>query len=146
LSPLSLDAYLEDQQKQRVVLNFLHSFSLQSRCFPASWQQRNISNKAREIFDSLKSQFPTLLDERGNIGKRYYTHDEIGTPFCITIDYQTSKTTPYNKKSRHRHPRTNQPYRRPNILEEKLLNKVACVVNCINAKTRNLQPPTLVHN
>ena len=34
-------------------------------------------------------QFAVTWDERGNIGKRYYSQDEIGTPFCITIDFQT---------------------------------------------------------
>jgi glycyl-tRNA synthetase len=32
-----------------------------------------------------------VWDDRGNIGKRYYSQDEIGTPFCITIDFQTLK-------------------------------------------------------
>lgn len=34
-------------------------------------------------------QLPTVWDDRGNIGKRYYAQDEIGTPWCVTIDYQT---------------------------------------------------------
>jgi len=32
---------------------------------------------------------PAVWDDRGNIGKRYYAQDEIGTPWCVTIDYQT---------------------------------------------------------
>ncbi|HEX9019362.1 MAG TPA: His/Gly/Thr/Pro-type tRNA ligase C-terminal domain-containing protein, partial [Anaerolineaceae bacterium] len=37
----------------------------------------------------LSRRLPVTWDERGNIGKRYYAQDEIGTPFCITIDFQT---------------------------------------------------------
>jgi histidyl-tRNA synthetase len=54
----------------------------------------------QNVFDSLKKQYPTMLDERGNIGKRYYTHDEIGTPFCITVDYQTLEDDTVTIRSR----------------------------------------------
>jgi glycyl-tRNA synthetase len=42
---------------------------------------------AREVVDALKSQFQTEYDESGSIGKRYRRHDEIGTPWCVTIDH-----------------------------------------------------------
>ena len=85
-----MNAYVEDLEKQRVVLKLPSNLSpYKVAVFPLVGNKENISTKAKEIFDSLKMQFPTMLDERGNIGKRYYTHDEIGTPFCITIDYQT---------------------------------------------------------
>ena len=45
--------------------------------------------KAEEIFDSIRDSFPTYWDDRSNIGKRYKYQDEMGTPFCVTIDYQT---------------------------------------------------------
>ncbi len=48
-----------------------------------------LGEKAREIYESLKKQFATEYDEAGSIGKRYARHDEIGTPFCITVDYET---------------------------------------------------------
>jgi glycyl-tRNA synthetase len=44
---------------------------------------------AREVVDALKSQFQTEYDESGSIGKRYRRHDEIGTPWCVTIDHQS---------------------------------------------------------
>jgi glycyl-tRNA synthetase len=37
----------------------------------------------------LQKYFTVAWDDRGNVGKRYYSQDEIGTPFCITIDFQT---------------------------------------------------------
>jgi glycyl-tRNA synthetase len=46
-------------------------------------------SKAKEIFDSLKVKFRTAWDDRGNIGKRYFYQDEMGTPFCVTVDHQT---------------------------------------------------------
>jgi len=44
---------------------------------------------AREIRDLLKRRMQTEYDEGGSIGKRYRRHDEIGTPFCVTVDHQT---------------------------------------------------------
>ncbi len=44
---------------------------------------------AREIYKELRKEFPAFYDEKGNIGKRYRRQDEIGTPFCVTVDYQT---------------------------------------------------------
>ncbi len=47
-----------------------------------------LSEKAREVFLSLKNEFACEYDESGSIGKRYARHDEIGTPYCLTIDYE----------------------------------------------------------
>ena len=44
---------------------------------------------AKEIYKSLKPYFMTAWDDRGNIGKRYFAQDEAGTPYCITVDFQT---------------------------------------------------------
>ncbi|HTH72512.1 MAG TPA: glycine--tRNA ligase [Candidatus Pristimantibacillus sp.] len=47
-------------------------------------------NKAREVYDMLKKELGAVMwDDNGNIGKRYRRQDEIGTPACITIDFQT---------------------------------------------------------
>ncbi|MCL2170296.1 MAG: glycine--tRNA ligase [Defluviitaleaceae bacterium] len=48
-----------------------------------------LKEKATEIYDELCKHFPCDLDTTGSIGKRYRRFDEIGTPFCITIDFQT---------------------------------------------------------
>ena len=45
--------------------------------------------KAEEIYRGLKKHFSVAWDDRGNIGKRYYSQDEIGTPWCVTVDFQT---------------------------------------------------------
>ncbi len=51
--------------------------------------QKNLSEKAKEIYNELTDEFMCTYDEAGSIGKRYRRQDEIGTPFCITIDFDT---------------------------------------------------------
>jgi len=48
-----------------------------------------VGDKAREVYKTVKSCFPAFYDESGSIGRRYRRQDEIGTPFCVTVDYQT---------------------------------------------------------
>ena len=48
-----------------------------------------LPEKAREIFDTIKFDYNCQFDEKDAVGKRYRRQDAIGTPFCITIDYQT---------------------------------------------------------
>ena len=50
---------------------------------------KKLSDKAREVYDALKSDFMVDFDDAGSIGKRYRRQDEIGTPYCITIDFDT---------------------------------------------------------
>ena len=47
--------------------------------------------RAKEVFDMLKMQFSCQYDEAGAIGRRYRRQDEIGTPFCVTVDFDTQK-------------------------------------------------------
>lgn len=56
---------------------------------PLVANKEEIVSKALEINKTLKEDFNTIYDGRANIGKRYYSQDEIGTPFCVTVDYQT---------------------------------------------------------
>ncbi|HCI05695.1 TPA: glycine--tRNA ligase [Patescibacteria group bacterium] len=70
----------------------------QAAVFPLLANKPQLVAKAREVYDSLKNRnssfsihnsFNVAWDERGNIGKRYYSQDEIGTPYCVTIDFDT---------------------------------------------------------
>ena len=45
--------------------------------------------KAKGIFDMLKPHFVCEFDDNGNVGKRYRRQDEIGTPYCVTVDFDT---------------------------------------------------------
>jgi glycyl-tRNA synthetase len=58
--------------------------------FPLLKNKPELVAKAQEVYQSLRAaNLNTAWDERGNVGKRYYSQDEIGTPFGITIDFQT---------------------------------------------------------
>ncbi|MBQ8905623.1 MAG: glycine--tRNA ligase [Ruminococcus sp.] len=50
---------------------------------------KKLSEKANEVYDLLAKYFPVDYDEAGSIGKRYRRQDEIGTPFCVTVDFET---------------------------------------------------------
>ncbi|MBP9686703.1 MAG: glycine--tRNA ligase [Candidatus Doudnabacteria bacterium] len=57
--------------------------------FPLLKNKPELVEKARGIYNVLKEQYMVAWDDRGNVGKRYYSQDEIGTPFCITVDFDT---------------------------------------------------------
>ena len=52
---------------------------------------KKLSQKAQEVYDKLAKSFMCDYDEAGSIGKRYRREDEIGTPYCITVDFETEK-------------------------------------------------------
>lgn len=86
-----IDAYHEE--KDRIVL-MLHPklAPVKVAVFPLLANKPDLVKKARSIYSLLTidhSLQPVAWDDRGNIGKRYYSQDEIGTPYCITIDFQT---------------------------------------------------------
>ena len=57
--------------------------------FPLLANKPELIKKAREVYEMLKPEFSCAWDDRGNIGKRYYSQDEIGTPYCVTCDFGT---------------------------------------------------------
>ena len=57
--------------------------------FPLLANKPELIEKAKSVFGDLKQKFRTAWDERGNIGKRYFSQDEIGTPWCVTVDFQS---------------------------------------------------------
>lgn len=84
------DAYWEDKERERVVLRFKPALApYRAAVFPLVKNKPELVQRARAIFTDLLEEIPTIWDDRGNIGKRYLAQDEIGTPFCVTIDYQT---------------------------------------------------------
>lgn len=81
-------AYYEDDD--RVVLKFKSSIApFKAAVFPLLANKPDLVSLAREIYRDLKSEINVLWDDRGNIGKRYYAQDEIGTPYCITVDFES---------------------------------------------------------
>lgn len=59
--------------------------------FPLLGNKPELIDRAREVYSDLKKNFSVVWDERGNIGKRYAAQDEIGTPWCVTVDFDTEK-------------------------------------------------------
>jgi glycyl-tRNA synthetase len=58
--------------------------------FPLVANKLELIKKAQAVFQALRAAgLAASWDDRGNIGKRYYAQDEIGTPWCVTVDYQT---------------------------------------------------------
>ena len=55
--------------------------------FPLVKNKPEIVKKAKEVFDMLASHFMAQYDEQGSVGRRYRRQDEIGTPFCVTVDF-----------------------------------------------------------
>lgn len=84
------DAYWHDEKNNRVVLKLLPKLAPYSvAVFPLVKNNPELMDKAKAILKDLSPHFRAIWDDRGNIGKRYYYQDEMGTPFCVTVDYQT---------------------------------------------------------
>ena len=92
---LLFDGYEEeelDNGKTRTVLKIHKDIAAyRAAIFPLVSNKEEIVDKAREVFELLSKDTKVVWDARGNIGKRYRYQDEIGTPYCITIDYDTLK-------------------------------------------------------
>ncbi|MBP7774405.1 glycine--tRNA ligase [Candidatus Woesebacteria bacterium] len=85
-----VDAYREDPDKARVILQLNPELSpYQVAVFPLLKNKEELVSAAREVFMQLLQDFRTVWDDRGNIGKRYLSQDEAGTPFCVTVDFDT---------------------------------------------------------
>jgi glycyl-tRNA synthetase len=57
--------------------------------FPLLKNKQELVDKSREIFSSLRKHWACFYDQTGAIGRRYRRQDEVGTPFCITVDFQS---------------------------------------------------------
>lgn len=90
-----LDAYAEEQtgpkpSDRRTVLRLTPRLApYKVGVFPLVANKPDIVAKARSIYSGLKPHLTVAWDDIGNVGKRYRRQDEIGTPWCVTVDYQT---------------------------------------------------------
>ncbi len=88
-----IDAYNEETLEdgsERVVMKFKpHLAPVQVAVFPLLKNKPELIEKAQAIHRQLKPHFRSEWDDNGNVGKRYRRQDEIGTPFCVTIDFDT---------------------------------------------------------
>jgi glycyl-tRNA synthetase len=90
---LLTSAYTEDELggEPRTYLKFNKAVApVKAAVFPLLKNKPELVAKAREVYAMLKKAVPQVMwDDNGNIGKRYRRQDEIGTPYCITIDFDT---------------------------------------------------------
>lgn len=88
-----LSAYTEDEMngERREFLKLKPNIApVKVAIFPLLKNKPELVKKAEEVFDLLQKEFKAVeFDDNGNIGKRYRRQDEIGTPFCVTIDFDT---------------------------------------------------------
>ncbi len=82
------NAYAEEEE--RVVLKLPYQLApVKVAVFPLLRNKPELVTRAREIFNNLKVSYMCEFDDNGNIGKRYRRQDEIGTPFCVTVDFDS---------------------------------------------------------
>ncbi len=94
------NAYREDGEgdAKRLYLA-LHPKLAPIKCaiFPLLKNKPELVAKAKEVYQMLRGDFMCEFDDNGNIGKRYRRQDEIGTPFCIVVDFDTFGENPEHK-------------------------------------------------
>lgn len=87
------NAYTEDEinGEKRVFLKLpAHIAPVKIAISPLLKNKPELVAKAKEVYDMIKKEFVHVMwDDNGNIGKRYRRQDEIGTPYCVTIDFET---------------------------------------------------------
>jgi glycyl-tRNA synthetase len=86
------EAYTEEEVdgETRIVMKFPKRLApIKVAILPLMKNKEELVGKAKEIFNSLKTKFNCEYDETGTIGKRYRRQDEIGTPYCVTIDFDS---------------------------------------------------------
>jgi glycyl-tRNA synthetase len=88
------NAYSEDEVEgeTRVFLKLPKEIApIKAAVFPLLKNKPELAAKAREVYKTLKEQVrgEVIWDDNGNIGKRYRRQDEIGTPYCVTVDFDT---------------------------------------------------------
>ncbi len=83
------EAYQTDKNG-RIFLDFKPSLApYRVAIFPLLRNKPQLVDQAQKIYQELRQSLPATYDERGNIGKRYLAQDEIGTPFCVTVDFDS---------------------------------------------------------
>lgn len=91
LTVLLMDAYTESEDG-RVTLKLNPKLApYKAAVFPLLANKPDLVEKAQSVHRSLSTDRSVAYDGRGNIGKRYASQDEIGTPFCVTVDFDTLK-------------------------------------------------------
>lgn len=84
-----IESYHDDKERGNIVLKMKPNISaMKIGVFPLV---NKLDDEARELFRRLKKEFTCTYDKSGSIGRRYARADELGIPFCITVDFETSE-------------------------------------------------------
>lgn len=87
------ESYTEEdlgEGNTRIVMKFPKVLApVKVAVFPLMKNKPDLVAKAEEVFDLLKEKYNCEFDDNGNVGKRYRRQDEIGTPYCVTVDFDT---------------------------------------------------------
>jgi len=76
--------------EERIVLRLPFKLApIKVAVLPLLKNREELTNKAKDIYKTLKTDYICEYDESGTVGKRYRRQDEVGTPFCVTVDFQT---------------------------------------------------------
>jgi glycyl-tRNA synthetase len=84
--------------------------------------KEGIPEKAKEIFNELRFMFNSFYDQSGSVGRRYARQDEIGTPFCITVDFDTLKDGTVTIRNRDDASQKRVPAKELPMILNKLIN------------------------
>jgi glycyl-tRNA synthetase len=128
-------AYASDAQNDetRTVLKLLqHIAPVKVAVFPLLKNKPELSKKAKQVHDLLKKEIGSVMwDDNGNIGKRYRRQDEIGTPHCVTIDFDSLEDDTVTVRNRDT---TKQERVKINKLVQTLQKKIDCASACKNSQ------------
>jgi glycyl-tRNA synthetase len=112
-----------EEQNKRIILKLPPYLApYKAAVFPLLANKSQLVKLAKKIYNQLRQKFSTDWDDRGNIGKRYFSQDEIGTPFCITIDFESLKKKDVTVRER-------------NTTKQKRI-KIEALIDYLNKKTR----------
>lgn len=84
------EAYEDDKDRGNIVLHLHPKIApIKVAVFPLVKNKQEVVDKAKEVFNSLREKYSSFYDDAGSIGRRYARMDEIGTPYCITVDFDS---------------------------------------------------------
>ncbi|MBI2651303.1 glycine--tRNA ligase [Candidatus Woesearchaeota archaeon] len=86
------DAYSYDKKRDNVVLKLHPKLApIKAGIFPLVSNNEEIVSKAKDVYMQLKEEFKCVFDKSGSVGRRYSRNDEIGTPYSLTVDFESLK-------------------------------------------------------
>ncbi len=112
------EAYKYDEKRGNIVLTLKPELApIEVAVFPLLSNKRELLSYAKKIFKTLSEEFNCVFDKSGSIGRRYARQDEVGTPYCITIDFDSLKDKDFTLRFR-------DSTKQIRVSESELLNRI----------------------